>query len=297
MENFFKLEDIQFVFNMFRSAFEGVEWFVLAYIFFIVVFFVIGHQTLNLVFVYPLIFMAVTIFNPFLIVPLGELIGLTARMRRLFWLLPVNIVLAYVFSWICTAPARRSFFTNPPKPTTPQMHFNRKRRCIAAVCFVGFILLSGSMAKTYQTLPQNIYKTGDWIIQISDLIETDSAANGLNKKLLYSNEKLLELRQYNPSLLGMLRRSDMEEWNPGELSEKEIKKIIRTQHQPHILTLVSRFGIRIDEQAFRDSMTLCKIDYIIQETEMELGDYFAAAGYELLDVIHDFEIYHRVSAD
>ena len=293
MGNFFQLSDIQFVFNMFRSAFEDVEWFVFAYVFCVVVFFVIGHKTLNLAFVYPLAFMAVTIFNPFLIVPIGEIIGLTTRMRRLFWLLPVNIVLAYVFTWIITTPPRKSYLSNPPKPTHMQYAHNKHLRALACLCFVLFIVFFGSLAKPYENMPQNIYKTSNTIIEISELIEADSAANNLGKKALYSSVKLAELRQYDPSSQSMLRQSDMEEWDPGELSRKEIKQIVRSQHQPHILALVSKFGIRIGQKAFKNSMDLCNIDYIIQEAEMQLGDYYEAAGYECIAVIDEFEIYHR----
>lgn len=294
MENFFKLSHIQFVFEMFRSAFKGVEWFVLVYVLCIAAFFIIGHTTMNLVFVYPLAFMAVTIFNPFLIVPLSEVIGLTTRMRRLFWMLPVNLVLAFAFTRICTVHPRKSYLSRPPKTTHMQDSYNKLHRGFAALCCVLFITCFGTLARPFEHLPQNIYKTSDTIIQISELIEQDCAATGLGKKALYSSEKLLELRQYNPSILSMLRRSDMTEWELADQSQETIDKVIRSYHQPHILALVSRFKIRIDENVFAETTERCKIDYIIEEAASGFGDYFAAAGYEPIGEVDGFEIYHKV---
>lgn len=297
MENFFRLSHIEFVFDMFRSAFGGIEWFVVAYLFCIAVFFIIGRQSLNLAFVYPDAFMAVTIFNPFVIVPLSEVIGLTTRMRRLFWLLPVNLVLSYAFTGICMTPPRKSYLSVPPKTTHVQEAYNILHRSMAAGCCVLFIALFGSSALPHLHVPQNLCKADDTVVQISELIEEDAAANGLFKKALYANENLLELRQYNPSILGMLRRSDMTEWSLNDRSQENIDRIIRSYHQPHILALVSRFGIRIDEAAFIETTQRCRIDYIIQEKEMELGDYYVSTGYELIGEIGEFEIYHRTTTD
>ena len=87
---------------MFRTAFGGIEWFLIAYFVCLAGFFVIGKERLSLGFLYPFLFMLLTIFNPFFIVPLAAKIGLTTRIRRLFWLLPVNLVLAYAFTMLCT---------------------------------------------------------------------------------------------------------------------------------------------------------------------------------------------------
>ena len=97
MGNLFELSHIQFLFDMIRSAVGGIEWFVLAYFICVALYFIIGREHLSPVFVYPVGFMLLTIFNPFLIVPLSEVIGLTTRIRRLFWLLPVNLMLMRPF--------------------------------------------------------------------------------------------------------------------------------------------------------------------------------------------------------
>ena len=64
---------------MFRTAFGGIEWFLIAYFVCLAGFFVIGKERLSLGFLYPFLFMLLTIFNPFFIVPLAAKIGLTTR--------------------------------------------------------------------------------------------------------------------------------------------------------------------------------------------------------------------------
>ena len=99
MSSIFQFSNVTFLYEMFRTAFGGIEWFLIAYFVCLAGFFVIGKERLSLGFLYPFLFMLLTIFNPFFIVPLAAKIGLTTRIRRLFWLLPVNLVLAYAYYW------------------------------------------------------------------------------------------------------------------------------------------------------------------------------------------------------
>lgn len=276
---------------MFRTAVGGIEWFVLGYALCIAFFFIIGRMRLNLAFVYPLVFMALTIFNPFLIVPLSDVIGLTERIRRLFWLLPVNLVLAYAFTCLCTVPARKSYLTDPPAPTKRQRLLNSSHRLLAAALCIAFIVLFGTSTKPYLQMPKNIYKTSNEILEISRLIEEDSTRTSTSKKALFSSQQLLELRQYDPSIEGFLRRSDLLEFSIDPDSQEQINEVIRSAHQPHILALVSRYGIRIDPEVFLASIERCHITYIIQEQEYGLGDYFAENGFELIGTAGIYEIY------
>ncbi len=291
LENLFQFSHIQFLFEMFRTAVGGIEWFVLGYALCIAFFFIIGRMRLNLAFVYPLVFMALTIFNPFLIVPLSDVIGLTERIRRLFWLLPVNLVLAYAFTCLCTVPARKSYLTDPPAPTKRQRLLNSSHRLLAAALCIAFIVLFGTSTKPYLQMPKNIYKTSNEILEISRLIEEDSTRTSTSKKALFSSQQLLELRQYDPSIEGFLRRSDLLEFSIDPDSQEQINEVIRSAHQPHILALVSRYGIRIDPEVFLASIERCHITYIIQEQEYGLGDYFAENGFELIGTAGIYEIY------
>ena len=55
---------------------------------------------------------------------------------------------------------------------------------------VVFQNLFGSSALPHLHVPQNLCKADDTVVQISELIEEDAAANGLFKKALYANVML-----------------------------------------------------------------------------------------------------------
>ena len=291
MGSLFELSHIQFLFEMFRSAVGGIEWFVLAYFICVALYFIIGREYLSAAFVYPVGFMLLTIFNPFLIVPLSEVIGLTTRIRRLFWLLPVNLLLAYTFTCICTIEPRKSYLSNPPKNTPRQILTNRIRRVIAALCCIAFVVYFGSSMKPYLQEPENIYKTTNKIIEISRLINEDAQATGTDKAALYSSQQLLELRQYDPSIRSLLRREDLLDWNLEDTSEESVQKVIKSNHRLHILALVSRYGIQIDPEIFLKNAKKCNANYIITHYDTYLSEYLISAGYEQIGIVEDFEIY------
>lgn len=291
MENLFELSHIHFVFEMFRTAIGGIEWFMLAYLLCVAVFFIIGRETLSAAFVYPPFFMMLTIFNPFLIVPLSEVIGLTTRFRRLFWLLPVNLLLAYTFTCICTVAPRFSYLSKPPKHTAGQIRVNHLHRLLAAVLCILFVVCLGSSMKPYLQKPENIYKTTDKILEISRIIDEDAAATGTDKAALYSSQQLLELRQYDPSIRSLLRREDLLDWNLEDTSDEAVQNVIKTNHRLHILALVSRYGIQIDQELFLKNAKKCNAFYIIAHYDTYLYDYLISAGYEQIGTAEDFEIY------
>ncbi len=294
MENIFQLSSVQFVIEMCRTAFEGIEWFVAAYVLCIVFFLFRGRETLKLTFVYPLAFMLVTVFNPFLIVPVAEMIGLTIRFRRLFWLLPVNLVLAYAFACICTAPAKKMPLSDQPQNALRQTRTAAVWRVAALICCTAFTVICGTSVLPYLRMPQNVYKTSTAILSISSIIEEDSAAAGLDKTALYSDQQLLELRQFDPTITSQLRRSDLLDWEPEDLGNKTIQKIIKSGNHSRILALVIRCGVQIDPDVFRESIDACGINYIISTAEMELGDYFNETGFELIGEAGIYEVY-RIS--
>lgn len=224
-------------------------------------------------FVYPFFFMALTVFNPFLIVPVGEVIGLLPRIRRVFWLLPVNLTLAFVFTWITFAP--------------PKKHF----RILAAVCIIALTAVLGSSVAPHLHMPDNIYKVSNTTVEISKLIEEDSAENNLEKIALYSDVELLELRQYDPSIRCVLRRNDLLDWSIDPTDQQAVNKVLKSKHVPHTLALVSRYGIEIKQSRFLKYMSRLNASYVITEPARDLQDYLTSAGFDMIGDIDGYKVY------
>lgn len=284
MDTFFQLSHIEFFLEMFLSAVEGIEWFIAAYILCLVIFFAVGRPFLKLTFVYPFVFMAVTIFNPFLIVPVARVIHLSSRFRRLFWLLPVNLVLAYVFTCMCTLQ---------PKKKPHKFPFHKLWGIAALICCITFTTVLGTSVRPHLHTPQNIYKTSDEVLSISAIIEEDTRVTRIKKRALYADLQLMELRQYDPTIRNFLRRKDLLNWNLKDTNEETIDQVIRSGHKRHILALVVRYGIQIDPKAFRTAAKSLKINYIITPDGMNLQDYFRQTGYEQIGTAGSYEIYRR----
>ena len=168
---------------------------------------------------------------------------------------------------------------------------------LLSIVFAVFVATVGSSVRPYLHMPQNIYKTSDEILEISSIIESDSAATGLEKRTLYSSQQLLELRQYDPSIRGILRRNDLLDWSIDPDDETQIADVIASNHHLHRLALVSRYGIQIDRQEFLTSAKKCTVNYIISHSDMGLADYYEAAGYEKLGQAGEFEIFRIRQTD
>lgn len=269
----FNLNNFTVLYDAFRTAIGGVEWFVIAYFICLACFFVIGKDYMNDGFVYPFFFMALTIFNPFVIVPVSGIIGLLPRIRRLFWLLPVNLTLAFVFTCTVFLPKKKSL------------------RLLITACITGGVVLLGSSAIPQLHMPENIWKVSNTVVDISDLIEKDAAENGLEKTALYSDVELLELRQYNPSIRSILRRNDLLDWSIDPTDEQAVSQVIKSRHVPHILALVSRYGVEISSKRFIKYMKRVKVSYVITEPSRDLQDYLIQAGLVQIGEINGYRIY------
>ena len=282
MNSFLQHPHIQFFLEMFFTAIDGIEWFVIAYVLCIIIFFAAKSQYLKFTFSYPFVFMLAVIFNPFLIVPVAHAIRLTSRFRRLFWLLPVNLVLAYAYTFLCTLPAG-----NRQK----KVFFYKIWRVIAPFCCVAFIVILGTSVRPYLHTPQNIYKTTNEVRSISAVIANDSAATGKKKTALYADLQLMELRQYDPTITNILRRKDLLNWNLENTDQQTVESVIQSGNRRHILALTARYGIRIDPKVFRKNLRRFKINYIIVPDGMNFHDYFLQTGYEQIGTAGIYEIY------
>lgn len=278
---------VNFFFRMLFTAIEGIEWFVIAYFICILFFCFFKNKYLKSAFVYPLFFMMLTVFNPFLIVPVADLIHLTPRFRRLFWLVPVNIVLSYAFTCICTFPLKKSA---DRKSRWKTLGLAAACLCLS-VCCAAFIVECGSSTKPYLYTPQNIYKTSDAILSISALIEEDSKATGTPKSALYTDEQLTELRQYDPSISNFIGRKCLLKWQLENTDENTVNKVIHSKNKQRILSLVVRFGVQIDPDIFRRYARKSGIKYIITRSDMGFSGYFPQTGYEQIGTAGNFEIY------
>ncbi|MCD7715273.1 MAG: hypothetical protein LUI39_02325 [Lachnospiraceae bacterium] len=305
MNSIFQLSNVQFLAEAFLSSISGIKEFALLYLFCILVFFFFRKKYLNAAFGWPFIFMCLTIFNPFVIVPLSELIGLTDRIRRIFWLLPINLVLACSFTCILTIAPHENFFRGPahhnglktshPAAVLWQKRMNYASRTAIFICIVAAVAVFGNSVIPHMQLSHNIYKVDDTILEIADILNEDSDETGLEKVVLYSDTSLLELRVYDASISGALDRHELLSYSPNisdeEAIQKTVKQVIQSRAWLYLMTLVSRFHLEVDTDAFRTACQAYNVNYIIMHSDDGMGTFYEEAGCSLIGSAGDYEVY------
>ncbi|MCD7766546.1 MAG: hypothetical protein LUH53_08565 [Lachnospiraceae bacterium] len=241
--------------------------------------------------------MCLTIFNPFVIVPFSELVGLTNRIRRIFWLLPINLVLAYVFTCILTITPHKDkgMLITPPASVLRQKNVSFACRAALFISIIAAVMIFGNSVIPHMQISHNIYKVDDVIPEIVDILNEDSDETGLDTVVLYSDTSLLELRVYDASISGALDRHELLSYSPKisdeEAIQKTVKQVIQSRAWLYLMTLVSRFHLEVDTDAFRTACQAYNVNYIIMRSDDGMGSFYEEAGCSLIGSAGDYEIY------
>lgn len=271
MQNLYKL-GMDFLNKSFDDAFSNIEIFFLAYVLALVIFWLQKKQSLKAAFAYPALFALFTIFNPYLMIPIADAVGLSSRIRRIFWLLPINLVLAFVMVWL--------------------IHLLSKRwkRAIAAIALAALAAVLGESQFLHMVPAENIYKITDESIQIADIIETDAQTDE-PKSCLFADIQLLELRQYDPSILNAIRRQEMLRWTIDPSDQDAVQQTLEKKQSRRILTLLLYYGVQLEPDVLKKNIKRHKIQYVIPNKDKGLGEYFQHAGYEAVGETEHFEVF------
>lgn len=271
MQNLYEL-GMDFLNKAFDDSFSNIEFFFLAYVLALAVFWLRKKQNLKSFFVYPALFAFFTVFNPYLMIPIADKIGLASRIRRIYWLLPVNLVLAFAMTWL--------FFVLS----------KRWKKAIAVILCLIAVAFFGENQWTHIVPAENSFKIKNETIEIADMIEKD-ADTAEPKSCLFADLQLLELRQYDPSLLNAIRRKDMADW-PVNLADPDwVQQTLNKKNSRRILTLVLYYGLQIDPAVLEKYMEKHQIQYVIPNKDKGLREYFGNMGYELVGETENFEVF------
>lgn len=271
MSQFYSL-GMDFINLAFDNAFTGLYGFFFAYLVILVILYFQKNENLKSAFVYPAIFAVFTIFNPYIMLPIIQSIGLTSRVRRLFWLLPVNLLIAYAFTVLLLSQKRKL------------------QRVVVFLVLTAFICLCGENMFSHMTKSENIYKVSNETLAISELLEEDADSSD-EKNCLYTDLELLELREYDASICNLIRRNDLIKWNPDVSDPDTIQEIVSGKNSRQILSLPIRYGITIDQKLFQSQIEKADITYIIVSNTFDLDGYLTEMGYQAIGTTERFSVY------
>ena len=211
------------------------------------------------VFLYYLIFLALTVYNPILVKYIVPKVHFENEYYRFIWILPVVPGAAYYAVRIIEA-----------------IHF-RWLKVVAALVLAGVVVVTGTpipgIVQNY-AMAENIYKVPDELRAVCDVIHQDSHKE--QPKVVFDNELNMIARQYDPSLILVLNRNFVL-YRAGSSVVGNYENMKAYQIQKVIMDVVS-YQMDVGIENFRNVLKKTETDYLVLPVSLPNHDYIRQAG-------------------
>ena len=239
--------DLSMTYTALRAAFESLKIYFLIYCLCLVIIFFIGKYADRERFIYPVIFLSLTLYNPIFVSPIADKIGLLARIRRIYWLLPVTLLIVYVIVKLFS-----------------KMSSRMGRIMLIAVTVL--VVISWNNFFENRKTPENIYKISDESIEVAEkLHELDGSGGDI--MVAFSDDRLQEIRMYDASVRNVLRRKDLLNWQPDISDSAYVNEVISKGKPNRIMTLFLKYGVVPPEELLKESLIKKDVSYVISDRE------------------------------
>ncbi len=248
-----------FVPEVFRQFFADTWMHLVLFSMALIVIWWLGDKRAKWVLVYPMIIFALTIYNPWLMRYVIEIIGLEARYYRYLWMIPVALEISYAA--ILLGNRWKKWYI----------------KAGAVVMLVTALVLGGNSTMENMTEPENLYKVRTEVVDISQTIRADSEKE--ENTCLYMDTDLLALRSLDPSIQAVFTRRQYMKWSVDITNEEKVQRIIRKKPASYTLALVMRYGYQVEQSVFQECISECEVDYIIPLNALGIDEYLKDMGY------------------
>ncbi len=223
-------------------------------------------------FLFYILMLFMTVFNPLIVTPVIEWLDFDDEYYRLIWLLPVTILLA----WMAVSVSERM-----------------KRWWMKAAAYVIFFLILAFPGKSILDKglerSENLYKIPDEVIEICDVLHTDSGEDELRAAMDFS--LIVLMGQYDPSIELTITYNDYSflEW------QWETNDNFNEEYPPELTERLKIYRVLYlkDEEAmegldFIRALWLTETEYVVMGKGSAVIDYL----YDLnLEYIMDTDSY------
>lgn len=229
------------------------------------------HST-NLFLIYTA-FLFLTIYNPIFVKYIFSKLGSDKIYYRFFWLLPVSLLLGY-----CCI--------NILDYTKSKLSY-----CVISIILVILVTLTGSPIKNIfkdLSIPENLYKVPDSLLEICDIIHRDSKEE--NPKIVAPDVTVhMLIRQYDPSLQLTLDRDTLlyRLGNPN-FNINEEKASYKTQNA---IMEVIYFNDISQTDSFLEAIEKTETDYIVLFDSSPVNDFLQKNGFINIGVCEGYVVY------
>lgn len=213
-----------------------------------------------------------TIFNPFLVKLFFSYFHQDDVYYRFFWLLPVNLVIAYSATHLIFKLHRnaKKFFTS--------------LIIICTIIFLGSpVIYFSSLSK----LPDNLYKVTDDVLEISEIIHQNSDSNTLY--VAPASDLLMTIRQYDPSIILTLERDRVLCWQGAPLFQS-LSENGAYQAQKPIMDVIYG-GDTSNPTKFLSSIEITKTQYLVYSKDVNISSFLEDLSYQYIGETDNYIIY------
>lgn len=251
---------MDFIYKAFDIYFDGFKSYLILFIIALVIMCIYAGKNVKQSFVYPVIALVFTIYNPIFMVYVIEKLSLSQRFYRFFWLLPIITVVAIMLLKLVEACEKKWM-----------------KAIVIVLIALCITQMSDSVLHNY-VQADNIYKVDQEVLLLDDILVQNSVEG--ERVALYTEDNILALRQYDPSINSVLRRKEMLDWSIDVTDSKQVNDVLDSDNGRRILAMVIKYGMPIDPSVFEKYIEKYNVDYVIIKNGFELDDYMLDLGYE-----------------
>lgn len=267
------MQELGLNFEFYKTTFMNYWWYGLFFVIYLGGLVYIAQQkssVMKQVFVWPFVILLFTVFNPLVMEPILEMTDWRNRYSRFFWMLPVEILSAYLLARLIER----------------QKRVEEKAAMILLVICLVFLCSSSA---TEMKLDDNIYKLDHSVIEVAEML--DAASDKENPVVFYDEETYYWIRQYNPSLIAAVKPAEMDlyRWMPME----DIDAEEQYKDEGTALSMFIR-GVEVEPETVNQAIENRNVDFFVRNTDFYSDEYLQQLNIAYVDEVEGYELYRCV---
>lgn len=268
------MQDAGMNLEFFKTVFMNYWWNGLFFVIYLGALVYIVRQksfVMKQVFVGPFVILLATVFNPLVMGPILQITEWENRYSRFFWMLPVEILSAYILACLIEN----------------QRRMEEKTAVIIIVACLVF--LCGSSA-TEMSLDDNIYKVDDSVIAVAELI--DEVSDKERPIVFYDEELYYWIRQYDASLIAGVNAGEMEKYR--WMTIEEIDPAEQYEDEGTALAMFVR-GVEVEPAIVNQAIKNREVDFFVRDVDVYSDEYLQQLDIVYVDSVEGYELYRCIS--
>ncbi len=255
------------------TAYNGVSMYIGLYCAALLYVLIKGTPKEKAIFLYPSLFLLLTVFNPIIAPALSSFFGELSTYYRFLWALPVVILLGHTATKLIISQNKKI-----------------KQLAVIAACLLIVVVCGQFIFKNTALVPaENIMKVSDDLINVVEIIkqnqQEDPNLSDENIKAIVPFPFALEIRSYDPSIYLAYGRNDYLQEITGRVPDEQETENIAT------LLQVFEYAQPIPTKDLQHILIEEEVDYMVFTSALNIQELVESTGAELLATSNEYLVY------